>query len=102
MTDVGSWIKSAKNYWLPPTTWNSTGWCREEFFDDVGAVCLLGAISGSGNYDIRWIENTPAAVRLQNHLYESVGGYLVATWNDAHCESKEQAVALLRSAAYSS
>ena len=24
------------------------GWCREEFFDDTGAVCLLGAISAAG------------------------------------------------------
>jgi hypothetical protein len=77
------------------------GWCRDEFFDDTGAVCLLGAIRRrQPRYSLGG--NSPPALRLQNRIYEKVGGYLVATWNDEHCESKEQAVTLLRSAAYSS
>lgn len=65
------------------------GWCREVFVDVDGAVCLAGAIreSGSGNYG--------ATSRLYCFL-----GRDIHEWNDNVCQSKQQAVAALRAAAY--
>lgn len=65
------------------------GWCVGGFENAKGEVCIFGAIMKTGG------RYTDASWRLNCYLDEHS-----TSWNDIVCQSKEQAVAALRAAAY--
>jgi len=66
------------------------GWCRGETADDLGRVCLLGALMKTENM----VASQVSSLQLRKLIDVSI-----PCWNDLICKSKEQAVAMLEAAA---
>jgi len=66
------------------------GWCRFETEDDLGRVCLLGALMKTENM----VASQVSSLQLRKLIDMGIPG-----WNDFICKSKEQAVAMLEAAA---
>jgi hypothetical protein len=73
------------------------GWCRNEYKNAKGNVCLWGAIAlADGFVPTPVIGGHPAVTRM----YKVIHTNCMINWNDSECKSKEEAVAKLREAAY--
>jgi hypothetical protein len=81
------------------------GWGQHDYLADDGRVCVLGAcMVAAGGDPARCYRGNGALFdvaveRLADHLHASAAFFSVATWNDKHCKSQEQAVSALRVAA---
>ena len=71
------------------------GWCTKFFELEDGSVCLVGAIRAV-THPRAAVERDRVLMRLKRHL----GTSAIVDWNDAVCQSKEQAVEALRAAAF--
>jgi len=66
------------------------GWCRGGTEDDLGRVCLLGALMKT---------ETMVASQVSSLQLRKLIDVSITCWNDRICKSKEQAVAMLEAAA---
>jgi hypothetical protein len=78
------------------------GWCTGAAVNDLGEVCLMGAMTLAAkalSLDID-VHLREAEARVRKYLWER-DGYAkdYVTWNDTVCETKEQALGVLRGAA---
>lgn len=74
------------------------GHCKEQFSDDRGRVCLIGAILGA-DANLDNLTFSHAELLLADYLSAKFGAGNFATWNDAPERTKEEAVAALEMAA---
>src|SRR5690349_9015382 len=87
LDEVGKQIMSAADYM------ESHGWCRDIFDNPEGAVCIMGALFAASAAPV-------ISVHYSSHRIRNSLGCSITWWNDNICQSKEQAVATLRAAAF--
>jgi hypothetical protein len=81
---------------------DAVGWCRGQFRDKTGAVCLTGALRLADNPDDLlddggWVWVDPKVLIVANFIAESLeNGGFIPDWNDHICENRYQAAELLR------
>ncbi len=88
------------------------GWHRGDLIDaKTGAMCHVGAIGAAAGYNIHrhskrdgWVvtfrqEGFWSALCAERWDIEAIGRGGIPRWNDCDCQSKDEAVAMLRKAA---
>jgi hypothetical protein len=75
------------------------GWCRGRHYDErTGAMCMEGALRQTACSPTR----SPAWVSTLNRVSNFIENHLemfITTWNDQHCQDRNEATELLRTEA---
>jgi hypothetical protein len=74
------------------------GWTQGSYWLKSGEMCLMGAMGRTLDKDRTTYGGEPS-VMAEQKLTALTGGYGIVGWNDKVCQSKAQAVQLLRDAA---